>query len=77
MVISLGRKGLRMARKQQDTVMTIDEAALYLKLSKSTLYHFARDGKVPAVKVGRHWRFHKDAIDAWLKSNGKPGDTAC
>ena len=52
--------------KIQDTILTIDELAVYLKLSKSTLYHFARDGKVPGVKVGRHWRFHKEAIDAWI-----------
>jgi len=59
-----------MAQKRQDTVMTIDELAVYLKLSKSTLYHFARDGSVPGVKVGRHWRLHKDAIDEWLRKGG-------
>ena len=53
------------------TVLTIDELAAYLKMSKSTLYHFARNGTVPGVKVGRHWRFHKDAIDAWMKAGGK------
>ena len=53
--------------------MTIDELAVYLKLSKSTLYHFARDGRVPGVKVGRHWRFHKDSIDEWLRKGGKAG----
>lgn len=62
MGIALCEKELRMA-KSQDTVLTIDELANYLKLSKSTLYHFARNGNVPGVKVGRHWRFHKAAID--------------
>jgi len=58
-------KELRMA-KPQDTVLTIDELADYLKLSKSTLYHLARRGDVPGQKIGRHWRFHKAAIDMWL-----------
>jgi excisionase family DNA binding protein len=54
-----------------DSVLTIEELAEYLKLSKSTLYHFARDGKVPGVKVGRHWRFHRDAIDEWMRKGGR------
>jgi len=60
-----------MAGKQPDNVMTIDELAAYLKLSKSSLYHFARAGKVPGVKIGQQWRFRKDVIDAWMKT-GKP-----
>lgn len=49
-----------------DEVMTIEELAAYLKLSKSTLYKLAQEGKVPGQKVGRHWRFRKHAIDRWL-----------
>jgi len=54
--------------RTKDTIMTIAELAGYLKLSKSTLYHLARAGKVPGVKVGRHWRFHRDAIDRWVSA---------
>lgn len=54
-------------QKQDNTVMTIDDLAVYLKLSKSTLYKLCSEGKVPGQKVGRHWRFHKDMIDSWLK----------
>jgi len=48
------------------TVFTIGELAGYLKISKSTLYKLAQEGSVPGVKVGRHWRFHRGAVDAWL-----------
>jgi excisionase family DNA binding protein len=48
-------------------VMTIDDLATYLQVSKSSLYKLAQDGRVPGKKVGRHWRFHKDAIESWLK----------
>ncbi len=58
-----------MAKHNSENVMTIDDLALYLKLSKSTLYKLAVQGKLPGQKVGRHWRFHKDAIDAWLKTS--------
>lgn len=48
-------------------VLTIEDLADYLKISKSTLYKLVREGSIPCQKVGKHWRFHKDAIDAWLK----------
>jgi excisionase family DNA binding protein len=53
-------------------VLTIDELAIYLKIPKSTLYKLVREGSVPCQKVGKHWRFHKDAIDAWLKQHNPP-----
>lgn len=50
-----------------ESILTIDELAEYLKISKSTLYKLAQAGKIPVQKVGRHWRFHKDAVDQWLR----------
>ena len=48
-------------------VMTIDDLAAYLQVAKSTLYKLAQEGKVPGQKVGKHWRFHRAAIDQWLQ----------
>ena len=50
-------------------VLTIDELAEYLRIPKSTLYKLAQEGKIPAQKVGRHWRFRKEAIDRWLEQS--------
>ena len=50
-----------------DDVLTIDELSIYLKIPKSTLYKLVREGKIPCQKVGRHWRFRKEAIDKWLE----------
>lgn len=47
-------------------VMSIDEPAEYLKISRSTLYKLAQEGGLPGQKLGRRWRFHKGAIDDWL-----------
>lgn len=49
-----------------DEVLTLDELAEYLKLSKSTVYKLVGEGKIPGQKVGRHWRFSKAVIDSWL-----------
>lgn len=49
-----------------DKVLTIEELAAYLKISKSTLYKLVQKGEVPGQKVGKHWRFRRDIIDQWL-----------
>jgi excisionase family DNA binding protein len=54
-------------------VLTIDELAEYLKIPKSTLYKLTQEGKIPGQKIGRHWRFSKDAIDKWLEEAHKRG----
>ena len=50
-------------------VMIISEAAQYLRISLSSLYKLAQEGRIPCQKVGRHWRFRKEAIDRWLEEN--------
>lgn len=62
-----------MAKQPPDTVMTIEDLAKYLKLSTSTLYKLCAERKVPGQKVGRHWRFHREAIDDWLKHSLRLG----
>jgi excisionase family DNA binding protein len=48
-------------------VFNLDGLAEYLDVSKSTLYKLAQRGGVPGHKVGKQWRFHKNAIDEWLR----------
>lgn len=48
-------------------VMTIDELAEYLQVSKSTLYKLVQDGRLPAQKVGKHWRFYTQSINDWMR----------
>jgi|LSQX01.1.fsa_nt_gb excisionase family DNA binding protein len=50
-------------------IMSLDELARYLKVSKSTLYKQVQQGGLPGQKVGKQWRFHKIAVDEWLRKN--------
>ena len=62
-----------MAKSPPDSVMTIGDLSKYLKISRSTLYKLAQESKLPGQKVGRHWRFHREAVDAWLKNQKTNG----
>lgn len=52
-------------------VLTIEDLSEYLKISKSTLYKLVREGTIPCQKIGRHWRFRKEAIDRWLEASSR------
>jgi excisionase family DNA binding protein len=47
-------------------VMTSMEAAEYLKMHVKTVCRLAKEGKIPAKKVGSEWRFLKNVLDKWL-----------
>ena len=52
----------------QSEILTVEEAAALLKIPRSSVYTLAQKGKIPAQKVGRHWRFRREAIDRWLEA---------
>jgi len=47
-------------------VMTSVEAAQYLKMHVKTVCRLAKEGKIPARKVGSEWRFLRSVLDGWL-----------
>ena len=53
-------------------VFNIDQLSGYLGVPKSTLYRLVRDGKIPSHKVGKHWRFRREAVDRWLDQPPEP-----
>jgi len=49
-------------------IMTAKEVAEYLNIHPLTVHKFAREGKIPAFKIGTDWRFHKKYIERWIKA---------
>jgi len=47
-------------------IMTTNEIAEYLKLHPITIIKYAREGKIPATRIGKVWRFDKELIDQWI-----------
>ena len=50
-----------------DEILTLQELAEYLKIAEKTLYLYAREGRLPAIKIGSAWRFRRADIDRWLE----------
>jgi excisionase family DNA binding protein len=51
-------------------IMTSTEAAQYLRIGIVTLKKKAREGSIPAAKIGRAWRFRRKELDEWVGAGG-------
>jgi excisionase family DNA binding protein len=49
------------------SILTADEIADYLKLSKITVYKLAKQGAIPGFRVGGSWRFNRSFIENMMK----------
>ena len=53
-------------------ILTTDEAAALLKLTRFTIRDYARRGILPARKAGKGWRFYKPDLVAWVRGKEAP-----
>jgi len=54
-------------------VLSVREVAQYLKLNEQTVYRLAREGKLPASKIGKQWRFSRREIEALIQEHRRGG----
>ena len=59
----------------EESFLTTEEVLEYLQVNLRTVYRLIKAGKIPAVRVGRQWRFRKRDIYAWLDSQRGPRAT--
>jgi excisionase family DNA binding protein len=59
-----------------EVFLTTEEVLEYLQVNLRTVYRLIKAGKIPAVRVGRQWRFRKRDIDAWLDTQRPRPDRA-
>jgi excisionase family DNA binding protein len=59
---------------QFEPLLSDEQAAQLLGLHAKTVQRLARTGALPAVRIGRYWRFRASALDGWidLQSTGQP-----
>ena len=50
----------------EETFLTTADALTYLQTTQRTLYRLLAAGSLPAVRVGRQWRFRKSDLDSWV-----------
>lgn len=54
---------------QDDRWLSVDEIAAYLGIKRDTVYKWINRKQMPAHKLGRLWKFRKDEVDFWVRTN--------
>ena len=57
-------------------ILNVAEVSEWLRIPKSTMYKLCADGQIPCFKIGKHWRFRRDAVTTWFQkqSDSMPMD---
>lgn len=55
-----------MARKEKE-ILDAKDVSDYLHVHLFTVHKYAREGKIPAFKIGADWRFHRRSIEKWIR----------
>jgi excisionase family DNA binding protein len=55
--------------------MTAEEVAQYLRVCEATVYRLASQGRIPAARIGRSWRFSREMLEEWFREQSGLGQT--
>lgn len=58
-------------------LLTAPEAARFLGLHRDTVLRLAREGAIPAARVGGRWRFDRELLETWVRAGGGHYDALC
>lgn len=51
-----------------DRWLSVQEIALFLGISKETVYRWVESKKIPAHKIGKQWKFQVSEVNDWVKT---------
>jgi excisionase family DNA binding protein len=54
----------------EDCWLSMNEIRKYLGVSNDTVYKWINKHGMPALRIGRLWKFKKDEVDEWVKAGG-------
>jgi excisionase family DNA binding protein len=56
----------------QDRILTVEQLADMLGVTPYTVRQWAREHKLPTLRLGKYWRFRESSIRQWLADQEKP-----
>lgn len=74
---SRSRSGLNGDSHTIERLLTSKEASEVLKIHPKVLERMAKRGDVPALKVGKFWRYRASTLNAWINSRLQSGRQPC
>lgn len=57
-----------MVKDDKPRLLSVDDAAAYLKVSHSLIYKYVEQMRIPHIKIGGRIRFDPSALSEWISS---------
>jgi excisionase family DNA binding protein len=54
-------------------LLAATDVAELIGIKETTVYKWCKEGKLPCLKVGKHWRIRREALEDFLKQSERPG----
>ena len=71
----MGRNGydryMKGSNSEKD-LLSVDDVAGHLGVGRATVWRWCREGRLPALKAGAHWRIRREALEDFLKEGERP-----
>src|ERR687890_246814 len=57
--------------REKELLAAADVAGM-IGVKETTVYRWCKEGKLPCLKVGKHWRIRREALEDFLKQSERP-----
>jgi excisionase family DNA binding protein len=61
-----------MARALEKDLLSAEDVARLLSVKETTVWRWCREGNLPCLKVGKHWRVRREALEDFLRRSERP-----
>jgi excisionase family DNA binding protein len=61
-----------MGREPENGLLGAEEVGRLVGVKETTVYRWCREGRLPCLKVGKHWRIRREALEDFLKRSEHP-----
>jgi excisionase family DNA binding protein len=58
---------MRHSDPERQSFLTTEQVLGYLNITPRTIYRLIRNGELPAIRIGRQWRFRRADLDRWVE----------
>jgi excisionase family DNA binding protein len=57
---------------RETELLAVAEVAELIGVKQTTVYRWCSEGKLPCLKIGKHWRIRREVLEDFLKESGRP-----
>ena len=59
-------------RSRETELLAATDVAEMIGVKETTVYKWCKEGKLPCLKVGKHWRIRREALEDFLRESERP-----